>query len=131
MPLSLRASGSCRLRREIQTRRESLSNARGAVRLCRPRGALVLQQALGGANDPSLIEVCQREGRALVTLDLDFANIQRYPPVNYCGIMVLRLGTQAHEPVARALTNAIDVLQREALNGRLWIVEVGRIRIHE
>ena len=91
----------------------------------------VLEQALGGANDPRLIEVCQREGRALVTLDLDFANIQRYPPANYCGIMVLRLGTQAHEPVARALTNAIDVLQREALNGRLWIVEVGRIRIHE
>jgi predicted nuclease of predicted toxin-antitoxin system len=91
----------------------------------------VLEQVLGGANDPSLIEVCQREGRALVTLDLDFANIQRYPPVNYCGIMVLRLGTQAHEPAARALTNAIDVLQREALNGRLWIVEVGRIRIHE
>ena len=45
--------------------------------------------------------------------------------------MVLRLGTQAHGPVARALMNAIDVLQREALNGRLWIVEVGRIRIHE
>ena len=91
----------------------------------------VLEQALGGANDPRLIEVCQLEGRALVTLDLDFANIQRYPPVGYCGIMVLRLGTQAHGPVARALMNAIDVLQREALNGRLWIVEVGRIRIHE
>jgi predicted nuclease of predicted toxin-antitoxin system len=55
----------------------------------------VLEQALGGANDPRLIEVCQREGRALVTLDLDFANIQRYPPARYCGIMVLRLGTQA------------------------------------
>jgi hypothetical protein len=45
--------------------------------------------------------------------------------------MVLRLGSQAHGTVARALTSAIDVLQREALNGRLWIVEVGRIRIHE
>jgi predicted nuclease of predicted toxin-antitoxin system len=91
----------------------------------------VLEQALGGANDPRIIAVCQLEGRALVTLDLDFANIQRYPPASCCGIMVLRLGTQAHGPVARALTNAIDVLQREALKGRLWIVEVGRIRIHE
>jgi predicted nuclease of predicted toxin-antitoxin system len=91
----------------------------------------VLEQALGGANDPRLIEICQREGRVLVTLDLDFANIQRYPPTIYCGIMVLRLGTQAHGPVARALTNAIDLLQKEDLNGRLWIVEVGRIRIHE
>jgi hypothetical protein len=31
----------------------------------------VLEQALGGAHDPRLIKVCQREGRALVTLDLD------------------------------------------------------------
>jgi hypothetical protein len=67
----------------------------------------------------------------LVTLDLDFANIQRYPPASYCGIMVLRLGTQAHGPVGSAPTNAIDLLQRDALNGRLWIVEVGRIRIRE
>lgn len=49
----------------------------------------VLEQALGGASDPRLIEICQREGRPLVTLDLDFANIQRYPPASYCGIMVL------------------------------------------
>lgn len=84
----------------------------------------VLAQALSGASDVQVVEVCQREGRALITLDLDFANIQRYPPVSYAGIMVLRLGTQAHEPVARALTSAIEVLER-VLTGRLWIVEVG------
>ena len=48
-----------------------------------------LEQALGGAADPRILEVCQLEGRALVTLDLDFANIQRYPPGRYSGIMVL------------------------------------------
>jgi predicted nuclease of predicted toxin-antitoxin system len=90
-----------------------------------------LEQALGGASDPRIIEVCRLEGRALVTLDLDFANIQRYPPGQYFGIMVLRLGTQAHGPVAAALANAIAVLEREALSGRLWIVEVGRVRIHD
>jgi len=36
-----------------------------------------LEQALGGAVDPRIIEVCRLEGRALVTLDLDFANIHR------------------------------------------------------
>lgn len=44
-----------------------------------------LEQALGGAADPRILEVCQLEGRALVTLDLDFANIQRYPPGRYSG----------------------------------------------
>ena len=90
-----------------------------------------LEQALGGASDPRIIEVCRLEGRALVTLDLDFANIQRYPPGRYSGIMVLRLGTQAQGPVAAGLTNAIALLQREALSGRWWIVEVGRVRIHD
>jgi hypothetical protein len=45
--------------------------------------------------------------------------------------MVLRLGTQAHGPLASALAQAIDLLQREPLGGRLWIVEVGRVRIHD
>jgi len=61
-----------------------------------------LEQALGGSVDPRLIEVCRLEGRALVTLDLDFANIHRYPHGRYAGIMVLRLGTQAHGPVTAA-----------------------------
>ena len=91
----------------------------------------VLEQALGGASDPRVIEVCRLEDRALVTLDLDFSNIQRYPPAHYAGIIVLRLGTQAHRPVAAALADAIRLLEREALSGRLWIVESGRIRIHD
>jgi predicted nuclease of predicted toxin-antitoxin system len=91
----------------------------------------VLEQALGGASDPRVIEVCRLESRTLITLDLDFANIQRYPPTHYAGIMVLRLGTQAHRPVASALADAIRLLEREALSGRLWIVESGRIRIHD
>jgi hypothetical protein len=45
--------------------------------------------------------------------------------------MVLRLGTQAHGPVTAALTHAIALLQRETLSGRLSIVEVGRVRIHD
>jgi predicted nuclease of predicted toxin-antitoxin system len=90
-----------------------------------------LDQTLGGAADQRVIEVCCLEGRALVTLDLDFANIHRYPPNRYPGILVLRLGTQAHGPVAAALANAIELLHREPLSGRLWIVEVGRVRIHD
>ena len=45
--------------------------------------------------------------------------------------MVLRLGTQAHAPVAAALTNAIALLRQEVLSGRLWIVEASRVRIHD
>ena len=36
----------------------------------------VHQQKLKGEKDPILLEICQQEGRILVTLDLDFANIR-------------------------------------------------------
>jgi predicted nuclease of predicted toxin-antitoxin system len=74
----------------------------------------VLEQALGGASDPRVIEVCRTEDRALITLDLDFANIQRYPPARYSGIMVMRLGTQAHGAVAKALADARAPGSRDA-----------------
>ena len=51
----------------------------------------VLDERLGGAADPTIAKVCQDEGRILMTLDLDFANIQTYPPQDYHGIVVLRL----------------------------------------
>jgi predicted nuclease of predicted toxin-antitoxin system len=40
----------------------------------------VVQQALGGQPDERVIDVCGREHRALVTLDLDFSNILTRPP---------------------------------------------------
>lgn len=59
----------------------------------------VVQQALGGQPDERVINVCRDEGRALVTLDLDFSNILAYPPANFTGIVVLRLADQAHMTV--------------------------------
>ncbi|MDF5714819.1 MAG: DUF5615 family PIN-like protein [Rhizonema sp. NSF051] len=50
----------------------------------------VNQQNLSGEKDPKLMDLCQQEGRVLVTLDLDFADIRSYPPKQFLGIMVLR-----------------------------------------
>jgi predicted nuclease of predicted toxin-antitoxin system len=36
----------------------------------------VLAQGLGGQPDPNVATVCQQEGRVLLTLDLDFADIR-------------------------------------------------------
>ena len=91
----------------------------------------VVQQSLGGQPDARVIDVCQREGRALVTLDLDFSNIQAYPPAAYSGIVVLRLASQGHAAVESAVRRMLAVLAQEPLTGMLWIVEEQRIRIHE
>jgi len=51
----------------------------------------VVSQALCGATDHVLIDVCRSERRCLVTLDFDFSNPVQFPPDKYAGIVVLKL----------------------------------------
>jgi predicted nuclease of predicted toxin-antitoxin system len=90
----------------------------------------VVEQALGGQPDERVIDVCQREGRVLVTLDLDFSNILTYPPARFAGVVVLRLANQAHVTVEAAIRRMLELVAREPVAGMLWIIEERRIRIH-
>lgn len=42
-----------------------------------------LRQGLGGKGDSEVAAACKAEGRALITLDTDFANVRAYPPQNF------------------------------------------------
>lgn len=90
----------------------------------------VAQEGLSGQGDTRVIEACTRERRALITFDLDFANIVAYPPSTLSGIVVLRLSSQAHSHAEAALRRVLALLAHETLAGALWIVEDQRIRIH-
>lgn len=91
--------------------------------------ATVPQQRLSGAGDRALIDLCGREGRCLVTLDLDFSNPLVFKPWQYAGIAVLRL---PHHSMDVHLWEACEVLIRglrvASIVGQLWIVHGGRIR---
>ena len=88
------------------------------------------EQRLSGAVDSTVGSVCQHEGRVLVTLDLDFADIQTYPPSRYPGFVVLRLSRQDKAGVLRVIARTIPLYAGEAVAGRLWIVEEHQVRIH-
>lgn len=91
--------------------------------------AHLLDQTAAGAKDPLVAQLAQNESRALITLDLGFADIGTYPPGNYSGIVVLRpRGSSANE-VIRLLTRVARTVQSEQLAGRLWIVDERRIRV--
>jgi len=94
--------------------------------------ATVPQEALTGTTDAELIHHCVAERRALVTLDLDFANPLRFLPSQFPGIAVLRLPSK---PTAADLDLHVRTLARglakESLTRRLWIVERERIRFYE
>lgn len=89
----------------------------------------VLDQNLGGAADPGVAEVCRKEGRVVVTLDVGFADMRQYPPQDYAGLIVLRMKRQDKPSILRAFERAMRVFSLEPVDGALWIVEEERVRI--
>lgn len=91
----------------------------------------VVDQNLGGKADKIISRVCRDENRAIITLDLDFADIRTYPPSEFAGIVVLRLKNQDKFAVTAVMEDLLKVLEKESLDKRLWIVDEQRIRIRE
>ncbi len=92
----------------------------------------VSQEGLAGVSDEILYDICCREKRCLVTLDLGFADITRFPPGKTAGIVVIRLPRNPSLALLERLVRQfLGGLSRFELRKKLWIVEVGRIRIHQ
>jgi predicted nuclease of predicted toxin-antitoxin system len=91
----------------------------------------VADESMSGAVDPDVAHVCQKEARALITLDLDFSDIRAYPPEEYQGIIVFRPGLQSITTLVRLTARIIPLLDQEPLIGHLWIVEDHQVRIRE
>jgi predicted nuclease of predicted toxin-antitoxin system len=89
----------------------------------------VTDQRMGGRPDPDVANVCQREGRTLVTLDLDFSDIRVYSPIDYSGIIVLRLSRLDKRRVLAVLQRLLPILDQEPLAGKLWIVDETTVRV--
>lgn len=91
--------------------------------------ALARDEGLAGAPDDRLLAMAVSEGRALVTLDLDFSDVRRHPPADASGIVVLRLRDQTLPAVRRAMSRLAGLLSREPLQGCLWILDEARLRV--
>ena len=89
----------------------------------------VADQKMVGKPDDNLAAVCQRDGRVMVSLDLDFADIRAYPPGEYAGIVVLRLARLDKPRVLFVLQRLLPVLKSEPLSGKLWIVQENSVRV--
>jgi predicted nuclease of predicted toxin-antitoxin system len=89
----------------------------------------ILEQQMSDQPDETIVDVCQREHRVLITLDLDFSDIRCYPPENYAGIIVLRPANQGIGAVLRLTQRLLPLLDHEQLTGSLWIVDEQRVRI--
>ena len=88
----------------------------------------VAEERLSGAEDSAIAVRCRAEDRVLITLDLDFANIRAYPPIEYAGIIILRSKRQDKHAILALAHRVTLVLANRAPAGELWIVESDRIR---
>ena len=107
-----------------------------------PRSALALLQGaghvpehvrdlgLGAAPDKEIAARARATGSALVTRDLGFADIRSYPPLDYPGLVVLRLPDDATAPQILSLLqrflNQTELVRQ--VPGHLVIVEAGSVR---
>lgn len=63
----------------------------------------VRDEGLCGKNDDTVWEAAQREGRFLVTQDLDFSDVRKFSPGTHFGILLVRM----HVPGLSALENRV------------------------
>lgn len=93
--------------------------------------ASVHEQRMAGHPDSDVASVCKSEGRAIVTLDVEFGDIRKYPPRDYKGIVVLRLTDQSKPAVLGVMVRVLRMLEQEPLDHQLWIVDESDVRIRE
>lgn len=90
----------------------------------------VYSEQLVGSSDQVIFEVCRDEGRCLITLDLDFSDVVRYPPDRNPGVIVLRFpGTITLNSLTQLVQQVINAMKAHSPAGNLWIVEPGRVRV--
>ncbi|MDY6950936.1 MAG: DUF5615 family PIN-like protein [Thermodesulfobacteriota bacterium] len=92
----------------------------------------VRDERLQGSSDQRLYEACCAEQRCLVTLDLDFSDTIRFPPNRAAGIVVIRLPRNPSLALMeRSVSQLLQMVTEMSVEKTLWIVEIGRIRVHQ
>ena len=92
----------------------------------------VLEQNMQGCSDQHIYDACCAEKRCLVTLDLDFADVIRFPPTKSSGIAIIRIRQNTTITILEKLIQQFLVtINQRSIESELRIVEFGKIRIHQ
>jgi predicted nuclease of predicted toxin-antitoxin system len=84
---------------------------------------------LRGKSDAVVFAYAQRENRLLITCDLWFSNILKFPPSRSVGLLVVRIpDSEAITVFNREVVRAAEEIG-ENLRHRLAIIEVGKARL--
>ncbi len=83
-----------------------------------------------GAAEEEVLDLAVRTDRVLLTRDLDFSDILRFPLGSHCGIVVLRMpNSTSLEDMAITLRNRLESLSRADVAGNLFVITPNLMRM--
>jgi predicted nuclease of predicted toxin-antitoxin system len=84
---------------------------------------------LSGKSDEQIFAYAVKEGRILITADLDFSNIRYYHPKEHWGIIVLKIRPATLSYVHTVLRRLLEQASQEYFSKALIIVDRNKYRV--
>ena len=88
-----------------------------------------LDENLAGEPNKRIWHACSLEDRFLITQDLDFSDVRKYPPGTHAGIMILRVADDSRENLISVVLQAFQEQDTDAFQRALVVVTDVKIRI--
>ena len=89
----------------------------------------VMDEGLSGAEDAVVWHQAVAEGRFFITLDLDFADVRRFPPGSHPGILLLRPRNRSRDAVLEILQRVVREQPLDTLAGCFVVADINHTRI--
>jgi predicted nuclease of predicted toxin-antitoxin system len=86
-------------------------------------------EGLRGESDVAVGAAAKAEGMMLFTLDLEFADLRKFPPGTHPGIILFRPESMGPLTTNRFIVNFVKETDITALSGCTVIVDLTRVRI--
>lgn len=87
------------------------------------------EQGLVGKSDQEVAVATRNEGRIVFTLDLDFADLRKFPPGSSPGVVVFRPRSMGPLAVNQFVLRFVQESNLEELPGCTVVVEPHRVRV--
>ncbi len=89
----------------------------------------VTDEGLSGAEDTLVWQRAVSEGRFFITLDLDFADVRRFPPGAHPGILLLRPRNRSRDAVLEILRRVVQEQPLDTLARCFVVADINHTRI--
>lgn len=86
-------------------------------------------EGLLGKPDTLVASVSKAEGKMLLTLDLEFGDLRKYPPGTHPGIILFRLKTNGLPTVSQFVENFIKETDLQNFVGCNVVVDDNKVRV--